>query len=92
MITRVAFGTPWNLTNTQLSVSTAYSPQTDGAVERVNRVFEGMLRSGVNYKTMDWLEYLTACEYAYNDAVNETIGFSLSSSIQEEILRVHHVC
>ena len=45
--------TPWNLTGTQLSMSTAYSPQTDGAVARVNIVLEEMLRSDVNYKAMD---------------------------------------
>ena len=68
--------TPWNLADTQPSMSTAYSPQTDGAVERVNRVLEEMLRSDVNSKTMDWPEHVTACEYAYNDAVNKTTGFS----------------
>ena len=68
--------TLWKLTGTQLRMSTAYSPQTDGAVERVNRVLEEMLRSYVNHKAMDWPEHLTACEYAYNDAVNETTGFS----------------
>ena len=52
---------------TELRMSTAFHPQTDGETERVNRVLEDMLRMYVNDKQTNWNEYLPLVEFAYNN-------------------------
>ncbi len=64
----------WSLTNTQLKMSTAYHPETDGLVERQNKTLEEMLRNYVNEKNDDWDLYLTAAEIAYNTSVQKSTG------------------
>ena len=43
---------------TKLILNTAYHPQTDGQIERVNRVLEDMLRMYVMDKPTKWEDYL----------------------------------
>ena len=43
---------------TKLNFSTAYHPQTDGQIERVNQVLEDMLRMYVMDKPTKWEYYL----------------------------------
>ena len=52
---------------TQLDFSTAYQPQMDGQIERVNQVLEYMLRMYVMEKTGKWEDYLHLVEFAYNN-------------------------
>ena len=42
----------------KLNFSTAYHPQTDGQIERVNQVLEDMLRMYVMDKQTKWKDYL----------------------------------
>jgi hypothetical protein len=59
-----------------LAMSTAYHPTTDGQTERINRVLEEMLRSFVRNSPVLWDEYLAKAAFAYNNAVNESTGYT----------------
>eukprot|EP00253_Pinus_taeda_P007492 PITA_07492 len=61
---------------TQLNVSTAYHPQTDGQTERVNQVVEDMLRSYVMHQPARWEEYLHRVEFAYNNGYYASLQMS----------------
>ena len=61
---------------TKLNMSTANHPQTDGQTERANRTIEEMLRAYVATHQTDWDLHLTAVEFAYNDSVNASTGYT----------------
>ena len=61
---------------TQLNFSTAYHPQTDRQIERVNQVLEEMLRMYVMDKPGKWEDYLHLVEFAYNNHFQASIGLS----------------
>jgi len=56
----------WSRLGTDIRLSTAYHPQTDGQTERVNRTLIEMLRCMVDEAQSDWDDCLTSCEIAYN--------------------------
>lgn len=66
----------WRLMGTQLPMSTAYHPQTDGQTERMNRLMEEILRSYVRDKGDDWDEHLTAAEIAVNTSKHTSTEFT----------------
>jgi hypothetical protein len=66
----------WKLCGTQLRMSTAYHPQTDGQTERANRTLEDVLRHYVDDKQDDWDEHLTAAEIAVNSSVQSSTRFT----------------
>jgi hypothetical protein len=66
----------WKMLSTELNMSTAYHPESDGQTERMNRTLEEMLRSYVNDKGSDWDRHLVTAELAYNTAVQESTGYS----------------
>jgi hypothetical protein len=66
----------WSLCGTQLKMSTAYHPQTDGQTERANRTLEDVLRNYVSNKQNDWDDHLTAAEIAVNSSVQSSTGFT----------------
>lgn len=66
----------WKRLDTQLAMSTAYHPQSDGQTERANRTIEDMLRAYVNQRQDDWDHHLTAAEIAYNNSKQATTGYS----------------
>ena len=61
---------------TQLCLSTAYHPQTDGQTERVNRVLEDLLRLCVLDFGGTWEDHLPLVEFAYNNSYQATIGMA----------------
>ena len=61
---------------TQLRMSTAFHPQTDGETERVNRVLEDMLRMYVSERQTNWVDYLSLVEFAYNSSWHASIQMS----------------
>lgn len=61
-------------TGTNLKMSTAFHPQTDGQTERVNRMVEEYLRHFVSAEQDDWDELLPLAEFALNDSYQESIG------------------
>ena len=56
------------LMGTELNMSTANHPQTDGQTENANKTIEDMLRAYVSPYHDDWDEHLVSCEFAYNDS------------------------
>ena len=57
-------------------MSTAFHPQTDGQMERANQTLETILRAFVDQKQTNWDLLLPAAEFAYNNSVNATTGYS----------------
>jgi len=66
----------WKCLGTQLTMSTAFHPQTDGQTERANRTLEEMLRPYVSFQQSDWDEHLVAAELAVNGAKHASTGFT----------------
>ena len=64
------------LIGTQLKMSSAYHPETDGATERANRTITQMLRQCIHPTQKDWVSKLPAIEFAINSARSDTTGYS----------------
>lgn len=63
-------------TGTSLRMSTAAHPETDGQTERANRTLLSMLRAYSQERPEDWDLRLAACEYAYNDSLQASTGYT----------------
>lgn len=61
---------------TKLKMSTARHPQTDGQTEKANQTVEDMVRAYVSHHYRDWDAHLGSLEFAYNDAVHASTGFT----------------
>ena len=62
---------------TQLNFSTAYHPQTDGQIERVNQIVEDMLQMYVMNNPTKWEDYLHLAEFAYNNEYQDSTRWVL---------------
>jgi len=51
-------------------LSTAYHPQTDGQIERMNQELEQYLRMFIDHQQEQWPEWLGMAEFAYNNKVH----------------------
>ena len=60
----------------RLDMSTADHPQTDFQTERVNRVIGDVLRSVCAQKPRSWSAMLSVVEFALNNAVHASTGFT----------------
>ena len=49
---------------------TAFLPQTDGQMERMNQELEQYLRFFIEHRQKDWLEWLAAVEFVVNNKVH----------------------
>ena len=58
---------------TRLNLSTAYHPQSQGQVERVNQVLEDMLRACVISFGKKWEESLPLAEFSYNNSYHASL-------------------
>ncbi|KAG2769186.1 hypothetical protein Pcac1_g19532 [Phytophthora cactorum] len=63
----------FTLLGTQLSMSTADHPQTDGQTERVNRVLGDLLKSYA-HSFQQWSDCLPTPEFAINNSVHASTG------------------
>ena len=54
----------------KISALTAYHPQTDGQMERINQEVEHFLQMFCNYRQDDWAEWLSLAEFAYNNHIS----------------------
>ena len=66
----------WKLVGTRLNISTADHAATDGGSERYIGTLTGMLRTYCQDNPYDWDLYLPAVEFAYNDSVHPTTGYT----------------
>ena len=60
------------LLGTELNMSTAHHPETDGQTERTIRTLQQILRNYTNYHQDNWEELLPAVEFVYNDAIHDS--------------------
>ena len=66
---------------TKLILSTAYYPQTDGQTKWINQEVGTFLKHYINYQQDNWIDWLAAVEFQYNDnkhAVIEHTPFELN--------------
>ena len=70
------WGSLSELLGMKVNMSTAYHPQSDGQTERMNRTLGDMLRNFAGRNPLNWDTYLTAAEFAMNNAVNRSTGQS----------------
>jgi hypothetical protein len=61
---------------TNLNFSTTYHPESDGQIERVNKVIEDMLRMYVMDKPSKWEDYLHLVQFAYNIGYQPSLKMS----------------
>jgi len=61
---------------TELRLSSAYHPQTDGQTERTNQMLEDMLHMCVLDFGGGWEPHLPLVEFAYNNSYQFTIGMA----------------
>lgn len=66
----------FRLADTQLQMSSAYHPQTDGQTERVNQCLETFLRCFVHACPNRWSRWLALAEFWYNTAYHSVLGTS----------------
>ena len=59
-----------------LRLSTTFHPQMDGQSEVPIRVLENFLRPYVEVHPHTWSKYLSLAEFAANNAVNASTGYS----------------
>jgi hypothetical protein len=64
----------FTLTDTQLLMSSAYHPQTDGQTERLNQCLEGFLRCVVHSCPKEWSKWLPLAEFWYNTSYQSALG------------------
>ena len=60
----------------EMRLSTAFHPQTDGQMERMNQELEQYLRFFVDYQQKDWLEWLASAEFAVNNKAHSATKIS----------------
>ncbi|GJX51156.1 hypothetical protein Tco_0278001 [Tanacetum coccineum] len=66
--------TLFKLLKTELYMSTAYHPQSDGQIEVVNRCLECYLRCMTGEKPKEWAQWLSLAEYWYNTNFHTSIN------------------
>jgi hypothetical protein len=76
VFTSTFWQTLFKLSGTQLQLSTAYHPQTDGQTERVNQCLETYLRCFVHACPMKWSQWLSLAEFWYNSSFHSSLGRS----------------
>jgi transposase InsO family protein len=59
--------------DTQLRFSSAYHPQTNGQIERVNQILEDMLRAYALQYGRSWDKSLSYAEFSYNNSYQESL-------------------
>jgi hypothetical protein len=62
--------------DTGLNFSSAYHPQTDGQIKRVNQILEDMLRTCALKDKKRWNKCLPYAEFSYNNSYQESLKMS----------------
>ena len=61
-----------HLLGIQTKLLTAYYPQTDGQIERINQELEQYLRVFIDHRQEQWPDWLGTVEFAYNNKIYAT--------------------
>ena len=61
---------------TEIRLSLAFYPQTNGQSERFIQILEDMLRACVMNFKGNWVEHLPLIEFAYNNSFQNSIGMA----------------
>jgi len=72
----------FRLSGTELLMSSAYHPQTDGQTKIMNKGLEGYLRSFSGDKPRDWEKWLSLAEWAYNTSTHTSTKLSPEGGVQ----------
>jgi len=59
-----------DLLGIQIKLLTAYHPQTDKQMERINQELEQYLRVFINHKQEQWPDWLEMVEFMYNNKIH----------------------
>jgi len=59
---------------TKKQLSTAYHPQTNGQIERINQEIGTFLQHYMNYQQDDWMNWLATAEFQYNNKQHVVTG------------------
>jgi hypothetical protein len=62
--------------STNIKLSTAFHPQTDGQSERTNQTLEQYLRCFIDYQQTNWHKLLTFAEFSYNNTEHSSLKCS----------------
>jgi len=65
-----------NLLGIQTKLLTAYHPQTDRQIERINQELEQYLRVFIDHRQEQWLDWLRTVEFAYNNKIHTATKIS----------------
>ncbi|GKF57940.1 putative reverse transcriptase domain-containing protein, partial [Tanacetum coccineum] len=76
-----------NALGTQLDMSTAYHPETDGQSERTIQTLEDMLRACVIYFGKGWDKHLPLVEFSYNNSYHASIKAASFEALYERKCR-----
>jgi hypothetical protein len=63
--------------DTQLCFSSAYHPQTDGQIERINQILEDMLRACAQQYGRSWDKSLSYIKFSNNNSYQESLKMAL---------------
>ena len=66
----------YKLLGIETGLTTAFHPQGNGKVERMNQMIEMFLRLFVNARQDDWADYLPTAEFTINSRVSSSTGHS----------------
>ncbi|GJY34479.1 putative reverse transcriptase domain-containing protein [Tanacetum coccineum] len=75
---------------TQLDMSMAYHPQTDGQSERTIQMLEDMLRACVMDFGKGWDRHLPLIEFSYNNNYHTSIKAAPFEALYEKIIQIKH--
>jgi transposase InsO family protein len=62
--------------DTKLNFSSAYHPETDGQIERVNQILEDMLRACALRDQKSWDKCFPYAEFSYNNSYQKSLKMS----------------
>ncbi|GKA70810.1 putative reverse transcriptase domain-containing protein [Tanacetum coccineum] len=72
---------------TDISMSTAYHPETDGQSERTIQTLEDMLRACVIDFGKGWVKHLPLAEFSYNNSYHASIKAAYDATVWTKICR-----